>query len=298
MENLYLLYGEETYLLEDTIKKIKKSFDKLMEGINYIKIGENNVNKLITDIETPAFGFDKKLILVRNSGLLKKEGKKKNAYISGLAEKVSEYLENNIEFVKQDNVIVFIEDSVEKNKLYKTIEKYGKVINFEPEKLPNLVKRIKAIANAYKVEISDYDAQYLVECCGTSLQDIINELRKLIEYAGENGKITKQDIDLLTTKKIDSVIFELTDNLGKKDIKKAMNVFYNLVYQKEPVQKILITLYNHFKKLYFIKWAIKYNENIAESLNLKPNQTFLINKYKTQSGYFKTEELRKILKEF
>ena len=123
MENLYLLYGEETYLLEDTIKKIKKSFDKLMEGINYIKIGENNVNKLITDIETPAFGFDKKLILVRNSGLLKKEGKKKNAYISGLAEKVSEYLENNIEFVKQDNVIVFIEDSVEKNKLYKTIEK-------------------------------------------------------------------------------------------------------------------------------------------------------------------------------
>ena len=298
MENLYLLYGEETYLLEDTIKKIKKSFDKLMEGINYIKIGENNVNKLITDIETPAFGFDKKLILVRNSGLLKKEGKKKNAYISGLAEKVSEYLENNIEFVKQDNVIVFIEDSVEKNKLYKTIEKYGKVINFEPEKLPNLVKRIKAIANAYKVEISDYDAQYLVECCGTSLQDIINELRKLIEYAGENGKITKQDIDLLTTKKIDSVIFELTDNLGKKDIKKAMNVFYNLVYQKEPVQKILITLYNHFKKLYFIKWAIKYNENIAESLNLKPNQTFLINKYKTQSGYFRTEELRKILKEF
>ena len=170
-------------------------------------------------------------------------------------------------------------------------------MNFEPEKLPNLIKRIKAISNAYKVQITDYEAQYLVECCGTNLQDIINELRKLIEYKGEGAQITKQDIDLLTTKQIDSVIFDLTDNLGKKDIKKAMDVFYNLIYQKEPVQKILITLYNHFKKLYFVKIALEYKENITDALKLKPNQTFLVNKYKTQAGYFNIIELRQILKE-
>ena len=27
MESLYLLYGQESYLLNDTVKKIKKSFD-------------------------------------------------------------------------------------------------------------------------------------------------------------------------------------------------------------------------------------------------------------------------------
>ena len=198
---------------------------------------------------------------------------------------------------KEDTIIVFVESEADKNKLYKVIEDFGRVVNFEPERLPNLIKRVKAICSAYKVEINDTDAQYLIECCGTNLQDIINEIRKLIEYTGEGNKITREAIDLLAIKQIDSVIFDLTDNLGKKDIKKAMDVFYNLIYQKEPVQKILITLYNHFKKLYFVKIALKYNENIAESLKLKPNQTFLVNKYKAQAGYFNLVELRKILDE-
>lgn len=297
MESLYLFYGQEEYLLEESVKKIKKSFNELLEGINLIKIDESNVNQLISNIETPCFGFDKKLIIVRNSGLLKKEGKKKNAYISGLVDKISEYIKENIENIKKDNVIVFIEEEVEKNKLYKVIEECGKVYNFESEKLPNLIKRVKSIALAYKVQISDVNAKYFIECCGTSLQDIINELRKLIEYVGENGEIQKQDIDVLTTKQIDSVIFDLTDSLGKKDIKKAVEVFYNLIYQKEPVQKILITLYNHFKKLYIVKIAQSSNEDIVEALKLKPNQGFLVSKYRIQAGYFKIGELRRILEE-
>ena len=71
----------------------------------------------------------------------------------------------------------------------------------------------------------------------------------------------------------------------------------NLIYAKEPIQKILVTLYNHFKKIYIVKLAQKYNKNIAESLNLKPNQAFLVGKYKMQSDYFKEQELRNILEE-
>ena len=298
MDNLYLFYGEDSYLLEDAVKKIKKTFDKLVEGINFIKIDETNVNQLLSNIETPCFGFDKKLIIVRNSGLLKKEGKKKNISISNLVDKISDYIQTNIDTIKLDNTIIFIEEDVEKNKLYKVIEQLGKIHCFDPEKLPDLIKRIRGISLAYKVNIDDDSSKYLVECCGTNLQDIINELRKLIEYVGENGTIQKKDIDMLTTKKIESVIFDLTDNLGKKDIKKSMDVLYNLIYQKEPVQKILITLYNHFKKLYIVKMAIQYNENITDALKLKPNQTFLVSKYRTQSNYFKEFELRKILQEF
>ncbi|MFR2570554.1 MAG: hypothetical protein ACLS90_02475 [Clostridia bacterium] len=69
----------------------------------------------------------------------------------------------------------------------------------------------------------------------------------------------------------------------------------NLIYAKEPLQKILITLYNHFKKLYITKIAIRNNLDIITSLNLKPNQTFLVNKYKTQSRYFQEIELKEIL---
>ena len=39
----------------------------------------------------------------------------------------------------------------------------------------------------------------------------------------------------------------------------------------------------------------EYGKDIISSLNLKPNQTFLVNKYKMQAGYFKQEELEQIL---
>ena len=130
------------------------------------------------------------------------------------------------------------------------------------------------------------------------MQDLINEIRKLIEYAGTGGKIEKQDVDKLAIKKLESIIFDLTDNLGKKETQKALEVLKNLIYNKEPLQKILITLYNHFKKLYITKFAQKYNKEITTSLNLKPNQTFLVNKYKTQAKYFTLVELKNILQEF
>ncbi len=40
-----------------------------------------------------------------------------------------------------------------------------------------------------------------------------------------------------------------------------------------------------------------YNKDIITSLNLKPNQTFLVNKYKTQARYFKPKELRGLLQD-
>ena len=101
----------------------------------------------------------------------------------------------------------------------------------------------------------------------------------------------------MAIKQIESVIFELTDNLGNKKIDKALDVLDNLIYQKEPIQKILITLYNHFKKLYLCNLAIKLNKDIALSLNLKPNQTFLVTKYKKQLSYFDSNTLNNILYE-
>lgn len=133
--------------------------------------------------------------------------------------------------------------------------------------------------------------------CGIKMQNLINEIRKQIEYVGENGTITKETIDLLAVKQIESIIFDLTDNLGKRNIKNARIVLNNLILSKEPLQKILITLYNHFKKLYITKLAIEQNRNLAECMNLKPNQLFLVNKYRKQSECFSKSELKEILQE-
>lgn len=296
LHSLYLLCGEELFLLETSLKKVKTLFGECIKGINYITIDDNNYNQIISDIETPAFGYEKKLIIARNTGILKKDGKRKNVEMQKLRENIAKYIEENIKEINKSVVLVFIEDDVDvKLDLYKTIDKLGTTCKFDYQKPLQIEKRLKGICQGYKVQIDDATLRYFIECCGTNMQDLINEIRKLIEYAGEGGKIEKQDIDKLSIKKIESVIFDLTDNLGKKQVGKALQILQNLIYAKEPLQKILITLYNHFKKLYLTKLAINYKKDIAQSLNLKPNQIFLVNKYKTQASYFQENELQLIL---
>ena len=297
-KGIYLLYGEDTFLLEQQLNKIKKNFGETIKGINYIYIDENSVQELIADIETPAFGYPNKLIIARETGIFKREVKGRSGGASKeLKDKINSYLKENVDMINESVILVFVENQAEKNSIYNTIEKIGTVCNFEEQKPFQIIKRLKAICNAYKVNVDENTLQYLIESCGTNMQDLINEIRKLIEYAGENGTIQKQDIDKLCIKKIESIIFDLTDNLGQKKVKEAMEVLYNLIASKEPIQKILITLYNHFKKLYFVKLAIYYNKDIVQSLQLKPNQMFLVNKYKLQAKGFKTSELRKIIQE-
>lgn len=254
--------------------------------------------EIISDLETPSFGFEKKLIIAKNTGLFKKEGRKKaKKDDQSIKSKLLEYLNENFEYIKDSVILVFVEDEAEKSELLEFINKNGIVCNFEYQKPAQIQARIKSITNAYKVNIDAPTLVYFIECCGTDMQDLINEIRKLIEYVGQGGTITKDDIDKLSIKKMESIIFDLTDSLGKKNTKVAIEVLRNLILAKEPVQKILITLYGHFKKLYLVKLALKNNKDIIYALDLKPNQTFLVNKYKMQAGYFKTSEIRKILKE-
>ena len=165
LENIYLLYGEELFLLESSLKKIKNLFGKMIKGINFITIDENNCSELISDIETPSFGCEKKLIIARNTGLFKKEGKRKNIEIADLKEKISNFIKQNIDIIKESVILVFVEEEVDsKQELYKTIDELGIICKFDYQKPLQISNRLKAICNAYKVQIDDNTLKYLIEC--------------------------------------------------------------------------------------------------------------------------------------
>lgn len=294
---IVLFYGDNTYLLEQYVKKIKKSFGECVEGINYVVIDEESINNVISDISTPAFGFNKKLIILKKCNLLKKEAKSKSKNDS-IKNKLNEYIKENIEQIKESAIVLIIESLVDKTELFSTIEKYGFIYNFQELKINDLIKNVINIFSLYSIKISNENAKYIIELVGTDMHDIVNEIWKIVSYKNSMGEVKKDEIDILVTKKVEAVIFDLTDNLGNKNISKAIDVLNGLLYNKEPIQKILITLYNHFKRLYFYKLAEKYKLNVINCLNLKPNQIFLVSKYKKQSSYFEEEELNNILYEF
>ena len=227
LKSLYLFFGEEKYLIETSTKKIKNIFGEAIKGINYVQIDETNVSTIISEIETPSFGYNKKLIIAKNTGLLKKESKRKNNELANIKENLCKYLSENLNLIKESIVLIIIEEEAEKQDLYNIIDKNGVVCKFDYQKPAQLIARLKSICNMYKVEIENYTLQYFIESCGTNMEELINEIRKLIEYAGEGGKIEKEDIDKLCIKKLESVIFDLTDNLGKRQIKKALEVLNN-----------------------------------------------------------------------
>ncbi len=102
------------------------------------------------------------------------------------------------------------------------------------------------------------------------MQDLINEIRKQIEYVGQGGTITKETIDLLAIKQFESVIFWFDRYFGqKKDFRSIKHILRNLIFNKEPIQKIFITLYNHFKKLYITNVAIKEKTKYCRKLEAK-----------------------------
>ncbi len=151
LKSLYLFYGEEKYLIDNIVKKIKRNFGEILQGINYIIIDESLIDDLIYNIESPAFGYDKKLIIVKKSGLFKKDGRKKNG--TPIQEKISNYISENIDVIDEAVNIVFIEDDVDKNNVFEAINKNGIVCKIDELNQMQLIKKLKQICNAYKVNV-------------------------------------------------------------------------------------------------------------------------------------------------
>ena len=294
LDSVYLFYGEEEYLINTLINKIKKKFGELVLGINYVLIDDTNIDQLISNIEMPAFGYDKKLIIIKNSNIFKKDGRKKKN--STLEEALINYFKENFEIIEQNCVIVFYEIETNSTELFGEIEK--RAISFKSDYLDskNLISYLKNICSLYHVEVDDATLMYMVENCGTSLRVLINELRKVIEYTGEGNKITKDAIDQLCIKQIESMIFDLTDNIGAKKISSALDILDNLLANKEPIQVILVTLYTHIKRLYLSKISNGASkDSLVAALGIKPNHVFLIKKYQGQSKNFSEVQLRSLL---
>ncbi len=161
LHSIYLFYGDETFLIENAIKKIKKNFGEILQGINYVIIDENLVDDLIYNIESPAFGFDKKLIIVKNSGLFKKDGRKKAG--SPIQEKIAKYINENMDIINENVNIIFYETEVDKNNVFDAVNKNGIVCECTELSQMQLVKRLKQICNGYKVNVNENVLAYLIE---------------------------------------------------------------------------------------------------------------------------------------
>lgn len=289
MENLYLITGDDLFEREKTVEKIKSAFGELVKGINFIVIDKDTINLLQGEVTTYPFGFDKKLIIVNiaNKNQDTDDGASKNDWFD------DELMENILNSIDM-NVIVFNSNFQARSKIYKFVSQNGKCIDCnKPKNKKDIAPWVVDLVRKEQKTISNENASYIVHTCGADKMMLYNEIQKLADFVGERKEITKKDIDEVGIRNLETIIFDLTDSLGARNVTNSIRVLEELLMQKEPIQKILIMIAKHFKSLLITKICMNENRDVANELNIK--FPFIVNKYKEQARRFTREELENVL---
>ena len=277
MANIYLLYGEEKYDLNNKVEKIKKEFSNLEVGVNLFYVNLDNVDELENITQGVTFFGSEKLIIIKETKL-----------------------KFNVELLKDldsDIKVIIIEDSVDKRTSeYKTLSKIAEVNEYKHPDEKQMISYIIEILKKYGKKISYDDASYMQNVCGEDKSNIINELQKLVIYADNTDTITKEMIDKVCSKTLNAKIFDVLDFIIGRKKKQAISELDNLLKQKESIIKIYIMLYKQYKQLYQIKLLKKKGEkDIAGTLGIHP---FVVKKLLYSVDKYSEDELKSIIYAF
>lgn len=285
LNHIYLLYGEESYLRKKYKERLKEALSPDDDSMNYSYFEGKDVSagEIIDLAETMPFLSDKRTIIIENSPFFKSEG-----------EKIAEYLND----VPETTYFVFVEESVDKrSKLYKSIAKNGCVVEAGGLSEDKIITWILSILKKDNKKITQSTMHYLLGKIGTDMENIRQEVEKLVCYCYDREVITNEDVDAVCTTQISNQIFEMIDAMANKRQKVALQLYYNLLALKEPPMRILFLIGRQFNLLLqarMLKQKGYQDKMIAEKIGVPP---FAVTKYLNQAGKFKMTDLRKAIDE-
>jgi DNA polymerase-3 subunit delta len=255
LQNVYLFYGAEEYLIKyyiNTITKLTVNEENL--ELNYIFFdGKTDADTIIANCETLPMFSDKKLVIAKNSGLFK--SKKSDNDDSGSAKKTTkdkfaEYIAN----IPPCTCLILVETDIDKRlKLVSAIKKNGLIVEMDFQKPADLVKWVIKVFKSYNKAIDQMSASYLVENSEYSMTELLNEIEKTVNFVGDKSQITISDIAMVCSKTIKSRIFDLTDAISERNMSKALSLLNDMAALKEPMQKVLFMIIRQIRMLYRIK---------------------------------------------
>lgn len=282
--HIYLLYGEEAYLRKQYKERLKEAIigDDTM-NYHYYEGKALSVGEIIDQAETLPFFAERRLIVLENSGLLKSGGEQLAEYLAAPAE---------------TTYFVFVETEVDKrSRLYKTIASKGCSVEFGIQDENTLKRWILGMVKKENKKISERSLEFLLEKTGTDMENIRKETEKLFCYCLDKEVISEQDIEEICTQRIGNHIFDMVSAIGDKKQKKALELYYELLAQKEPPMRILFLIARQFNLLLQVK-ELKgkgyQNKAIGEKVGLPG---FIAGKYVAQASHFHTAEIRSAVEE-
>ena len=275
---IYVFLGNEFNIIKKKIEELINTLN--IDNIIKYDFSESSISEILNEVNYVDLFNEKKLIIVSNFSFKKLKEKEEKDLLN--------YIDN-----MNDNVIIIkcIDESLDSRKsITKIIKEKCKL--FEMEKL-DYKSMMDYITNMFKennIKISYNQIKKILDLCENNIEYAIKEVEKLLIYKIGEKEVSDKDIDDVISKSTEKEIFNLTDNVMKRDIAKSIESFNILISSKIDATVILETLSRQFRLLYQTKILSKNNSesNISKMLLVNP---YVIKKTFININNFKEEEI-------
>lgn len=237
----YLLFGEEAYLRNQYKNRLKNALSDPTDTMNVSRFEGKGIlpSEIISLADTLPFFAERRLILIEDSGFFKNK-----------CDELADYLPT----MPDTTCLLFVETEVDKrNRLYKAVQKYGRVTEFQVQDERTLMKWILGTLKKEKRQITESTLHAFLEHTGTDMENISMELDKLLSYTLGRDVITTEDVNAICTMQTTGQIFEMIRAIAEKNQKKALELYYDLLALKEPPMRILFLIARQFNQLLLVK---------------------------------------------
>lgn len=286
MKNFYLLYSGDGAILNKEINDLEKKLDISDTDIIYYNI--DDIDGIINEASTIGMFSLNKFIIINMDSYFKDKKDIPNINL----------LENYFDSYNSNSYLVFVcnSDSIDsRKKIVNLIKKYGIVKklevndNYLNDYVNNYLKD-----NGYK--INNGDVVYFINRVGNNINNVTNELDKLMLYKINDKIINRNDIDLLTVENIDDSIYDLVNCILKNDNEKAIKLYNNFIDNGMDVNQIVAIIAAQIRLLYQVKRLYnsgKSNDEIAKILEFK--SVYRVKYLLSDSYYYSESDLVKYL---
>ena len=243
INGIFVFFGEEKYSRDAAVDMLKNKFTgDGLEEFNIAQLDGKSVTTQDIDDFTSAYPMmsDKKILIIRDSEILKKANDKMADFFEKLTSDFPDYL-----------TVVIDQDSFD-SRLSVTKKVLAKALCVEfLYKTPAESSRwcINAFAKQ-GIEIETDVADYLVAACDPGLYTLNSEIDKLCAKCADAGRVTRADIDESVRKSTQNRIFDMLDAIILGNEKQVFAMLADLKILNEPPVKIMALLGTNLVKLY------------------------------------------------
>lgn len=253
MKNFYLVYGNERTIVKNKVDNIISEIGS-MDVVKY-SYDDALVDDVILDAYTLSMFSPNKVIVIDNCDFF--SGSKSKASL----EKFEDYFKN----FNTNTYIIFIcySDKIDsRKKIVSFIKNNGNVIEIKKDDSKYVCDYITNILdkNNFKME----DLNYFISKVGINLDNISNELDKLMIYKANSNYICNEDIDLLVISNYDNEIYEFTDAIFKRDVNRALSLMNEFLNKSFDEIGLISLVSNHFMFLLQVKLLVNKNKGYQE----------------------------------